>query len=246
MKNDASLPKLWNFYKTLSVFLISGGIILCFIRLHKFDSDAVKTYHKVKESRRGTIRKAKEKKENVPFSQEREGITRNIWIEDESGLRRQFFLSAVSAVAKTDDITKKSSVKEQYDKPKGFYQEEFFWENTDTGEKILFRDGNYVKATPPYRKVKERFLSKIVPMQRVRFFDATSGEWDPVENIFTAYGAFFHIVKIHGHEVPQSDQEGEVIAKGSSASISFSTENGTMKQIHSQGMKLHFIQGNNK
>jgi hypothetical protein len=243
---DKSFSPLWKKHCQLSCIIGTILLILYSITLFKIDDDAVAQYYKAKESRRSKIKKAKDQKEAVRFTQERTGISRNLWIEEEEGPRRQFFLKAVSAMAHASKDSKKTGLKELYDKPKGWFQEELYWEISDTGEKVMPQDGIWIRQTPPHQKIPENLVQKIVPVQRVRFFDAASGEWDPVRNTMTASGAFFSILKVMGHELPKNEHEGEIIARGTAAKIIFSFDKNGRKQVACRNVKLHLNQGNSK
>ena len=245
MKETAPSP-LWKRHGRIWGALAALLIVAYCIHSSKVDDAAVWQYYKVKESRRGKIKKAKEQNEEVKFSQERTGISRNLWIEEADGSRRQFSLKAASAIAKASKSSKKTGLIEVYDKPKGWFQEELYWEIADTGEKVVLQNDLWVRSAPPHQKIPENRYSQITPMQRVRFFDALSGEWNPTTNKMIATSAFFSILKVSGHELPKSETEGEVIAQGTANKIIFAFDKAGRKQVVCQGAKIHLNQGSNK
>ncbi len=244
--SDENPSPMWKKHCRLLGIVAGLAIVAYCISSYKIDNEDVAQYYKVKESRRGKIRKAKEKKENIECTQERTGITRALWIDEESGPRRQFFLKATSALASASNLSKKTGIKEVYDKPKGWFQEELYWVISDTGEKVSPQNDTWVRNAPPHQKIPERLYNKIVPMQRVRFFDAASGEWDPISNKMIATSAFFSVLKVNGHDLPKTENEGELIARGTANRIIFSFDKAGRKQVACQGVKLHLNQGTAK
>jgi hypothetical protein len=253
--NHSDLPPIWNRHKKIIALifaLIIGGYSISLVQI---DESAANQFYKAKESRRGKIRKAEEKKESVEFKQQRSGITRHFWIEEGKELRRQFFLTAISALAiagknipgenATPPVPEKSkrSFKEVYDKPKGWFQEDLYWVIKDTGDRVSLQEDVWVRQAPPHKKIPESLYDNIIPVQIVRFYDAVSGQWDPITNRLTAQGTFFSIVKILNHDIPKDEQSGELLAKGTANEITFSLDSNDKTQVSCKGVTMHLHQG---
>ena len=236
-------PHRWGFQKKVWGCAIALIFLLVIVKAWKIDETDVRKYEKVKESRRGAIRLAKERKETLSFTQERQGVSRNIWIQDPVGPRRQFFLEAASAQVSTSLTAKDPSMLESFVKPKGWFQEELFWEISSTGEQVIKQGNTWVKESSPHQAVAERLYPQIVPAQRVRFFDAQTAEWNPQINKLVANTAFFIVLKVPGHELPSSLDEGKVIARGNAQSMIFMFDKRGRQQVSCQGVKLHLNQG---
>lgn len=202
-------------------------------------------YHKAKESRRGELRKAKEGSGNVQLHQQRHGVVRSFWIQDPGGPRRQFFLEAQEADVGTSVQAKESSLKERFIQAKGCLQEELFWEVSSTHERVTKRGESWVKSVSPYRPLPERLYAEVIPVQRVRFFDAETAEWDPITNSLVAYSSFFCIVKMDGHDLP-SQPEGQVLTQGTARSITFLFDKKGHQHVTCQGVRLHCQPKNNQ
>ncbi len=108
----ASEPRRWRSQRWIWGLAIALVLITTLAKAYKIQESKALRFDKVKESRRGTIRLAKERKENLLFTQEREGVSRNLWIQDPAGPRRQFFLEAVSALVSTSVTSKTHSLVE--------------------------------------------------------------------------------------------------------------------------------------
>ena len=229
-----SQRRLWG----LLILLLLGVFIA---KSYRVKGSKVSKFDKVKESRRGQIRIAREKKQNLIITQERTGVTRHLWIQDAGGPRRQFFLEAISAEIRTGVLAK--SIKESFLKPKGWSQEELFWEVSSTGERVIKQGDKWVKESPPHKPIPERLIPQIVPAQRVRFFDAATAEWDPHSNQLVANTAFFSVLKVQGHELPSDPHAGHIIAQGTARSITFLFDKKGQQQVSCQGVKLHLNQG---
>lgn len=199
-------------------------------------------FEKAKESRRGTIRKAKENRETLVFTQQREGVVRRVWIQDPDGARRQFFLEATTAEISTSVSGGEHPLTEFFTKPKGCLQEELFWEVSSTGEKVVQDNDHWVRESPPHTVISEKLSRQIVPVQHVRFFDAQTATWDPSTNKLVANTAFFCVSKIPGHDLPDSWEAGQAIAKGTASSITFQFDKKGRQQVNCQGVKLHLNQ----
>lgn len=237
-------PQRWNTIRWIwSAVLIS----LCLFFLakgYRIKASKANYYYKEKEERRGQIRRAKEGKIRLKITQERYGVTRNIWMQDPMGGRRQFFLEAKSAEVGTLIHAKDTSLKETFFHAKGWFQEELFWEVRSTGERVIRRGDRWVKEVPPHRPVSEELYSEIAPGQRVRFFDAETAEWDPETNKLVANEAFFCVLKSEGHELPKTLSDGRVIARGTTHAITFSFDKKGHQQVFCQGVNLQLRQAN--
>jgi hypothetical protein len=245
-KAAAHEPHLWRAQRLIWGFLIALLLGVFIARGYRVRASEASQFDKVKESRRGKIRTARERKKHLMFKQHRTGVTRNLWIQDPTGPRRQFFLEAKSAEVSTSITSKAHSLKEFFFKPQGCLQEELFWEVSSTGERVLPQGDRWVRETAPHTAVPERLYRHIVPAQRVRFFDAATAEWTPETNELIAKNAFFSVLKIQGHDLPASSNTGHVIAKGTAQSITFLFDKNGRQQVSCQGVKLHLNQGASK
>ena len=239
----ASEPRRWRSQRWIWGLAIALVLITTLAKAYKIQESKALRFDKVKESRRGTIRLAKERKENLLFTQEREGVSRNLWIQDPAGPRRQFFLEAVSALVSTSVTSKTHSLVESFVKPKGWLQEELFWEVSSTGDRVTKQGNKWTKESPPHQTIPERLHQQIVPVQQVRFFDAATAEWNPDTNKLVANTAFFSVLKVQGHELPSDIHEGQVIAQGTAHSMTFLFDKKGRQQVSCQGVKLHLNQG---
>jgi hypothetical protein len=216
------------------------------MKIGKVQESKTEHFARVKESRRGTIRLARERKQTIIFTQDRQGVSRHVWIQEVPEMRRQFFLEAVSARASTSLTSKEPSLVESFVKPKGWLQEELFWEVESTGDRVMKRGDSWVREDPPHRSIPERLHSNIVPMQRVRFFEAATADWNPETNKLVANSAFFRVLKMPGHEVSALHQDGQVIAQGTAQAMTFLFDKQGRQQVNCQGVKLHLQQGATK
>ncbi len=216
-------------------------MVLLFSASYRIHQSKVKYYDKAKESRRGSIRKAREGKADLHFKQERFGVTRSIWMQDNFKVRRQFFLEADSAEGGASLSGKNSSFKETYAKPKGWLQEELFWELR--GEKVIPNGEGWVKEASPNSVISDEDQTKIIPMQHLRFFDAQTAEWNPETNHLVANSAYFCVLKLEGHELPQTLDMTKAIAKGTARSIRFAFDNKGKQQVSCQGVQIQLSKG---
>ncbi len=197
------------------------------------------TFYKEKEARRGKIRKAREGNGAFTLTQERIGVTRSYFLEDIVGGRRQFFLEADSAQVSSCVRKKNSSVKELFFQPKGWLQEDLFFEIASTGEKVIRKDDVWVTASLPHKPVPSRLYRDVVPMQQIRFFDAMTAEWTLATNELVAHTAFFSIIKAPGHELPLPVTGVKTLSKGTAQAITFSFDKKGRQVVKSEGVKLH-------
>jgi len=226
--------QLWKW----SIIILTLVLLITSYRIHQ---SKVKYYDKAKESRRGSIRKAREGREDLHLKQERFGVTRSIWMQDDFNVRRQFFLEADSAEGGASLSGKSSSFKETYAKPKGWLQEDLFWELR--GEKVVPHGEGWVKEDSVNSVISEKDYAKIVPMQHLRFFDAQTAEWDPETNHLIANSAYFCVLKLEGHELPQTLDMTKAIAKGTARSIRFAFDDKGKQQVSCQGVQLQLTKG---
>lgn len=243
MRNDPSEPHRWRAHRKIWTTIIGVVLVLFIVATYRVKESKALLFDKVKASRRGTIRTAKENKQTLVFKQQRVGVSRNVWIQDPDGPRRQFFLEADSAEVSTSVTTNSDPFKEFFFKPKGWLQEELFWEVSTTGDRVVRRGSLWVKDSPPHSVVPERLYRYVVPVQRVRFFDAATAQWDPAANKLVAETAFFSVLKVQGHDLPSDIRAGQVIAQGTASSITFLFDKKGRQQVSCQGAKLHLNQG---
>ena len=236
----------WRFQRKLWVLAIVAVFSLAAVKICKVKESKAECFTKVKESRRGTLRLAKERKQNIVFTQDRWGVSRHLWIQDPEGPRRQFFLEAASARVSTSLTSKAPTLVESFIKPKGWLQEELFWEVASTGDRVLKKGDTWVREAPPHRPIPEQLYQQVVPMQRVRFFDAATADWNPETNKLVANTAFFKVMKIPGHDMSPKRSEGQVIAEGSAHAMTFLFDKQGRQQVNCQGVKLHLHQGPTK
>lgn len=236
-------PSRWRsqrlFWSCLVTLLLAGTIA----KIYPVHKSKALHFDKVKQSRRGQIRKARENKKQLVFKQERIGVSRHLWIQDPAGPRRQFFLEASAAEVGTSILAKTTSLKESFVHPKGCLQEELFWEVSSTGDRVVKQDDRWVKENSPHQAVPERLYRQIVPVQRVRFFDAETAEWNPETNELVASTAFFSVLKVQGHDLPSTSAGGQIIAQGTARSITFLFDKKGRQQVSCQGVKLHLHEG---
>ena len=236
-------PRRWRIHRNVWSAFIGIVLVLFIVATYHVKESKACCFDKVKAARRGTIRTAKENKQTLTFKQQRTGVNRNVWIQDLDGLRRQFFLEAESAEVTTSVTTNSAPCTEVFSKPKGWLQEELFWEVSTTGEKVIRRGTLWVKDSPPHAAIAERLYQYVVPAQRVRFFDAITAQWDPATNKLVAKTAFFSVLKVPGHDLPSSINVGKVIAQGTADSITFMFDKKGRQQVSCQGAKLHLNRG---
>jgi len=225
--------QLWKW----AIIVVSTLLVITSYRIHQ---SKVKYYDKAKESRRGSIRKAREGRVNLQLKQERFGVTRSIWMQDNYDLRRQFFLEADSAEGGASLSGKNSSFKETYAKPKGWLQEELFWELR--GEKVLPHGEKWVRESSGTEIPKKEY-PKIIPMQHLRFFDSQTAVWDPDANSLVAHSAYFCVLRIEGHKIPQTLDMTKSIAKGTARSMTFAFDDKGRQQVSCQGVRLQLSKG---
>jgi hypothetical protein len=226
--------QLWKW----SIIIFTSVLLVTSYRIHQ---SKVKYYDKAKESRRGSIRKAREGRADLHLKQERFGVTRSIWLQDNFKLRRQFFLEADSAEGGASLSGKTSSFQETYANPKGWLQEELFWELR--GERVVPDGERWVKESSPNSVISEKDYIKIIPMQHLRFFDAKTAEWDPETNRLVANSAYFCVLKLEGHELPQTLDMTKAVAKGTARSIHFAFDNKGKQHVSCQGVQLQLSKG---
>ena len=238
--------KRW--YSHLAVWKWSLGF-LCLLLIaltYRVHESKAERFDKVKASRRGAIRTAKEKKQTIVFTQHRTGVSRNVWIQEPEGERRQFFLEATSAEVSTSILAKENPLTEIFTAPKGCLQEELFWEVSSTGERVVSDKDRWVRASPPHSVISEKYVREIVPVQRVRFFEAKTATWDPGTNKLVANITSFRVLKLPGHDLPKETDTGQTIAAGTATSIIFQFDKKGRQQVNCQGVKLHLNQGATK
>ena len=221
--------------------LVLLPVVLFFVSLRHISNSKSLLFDKVKQSRRGAIRKARERKQPITFQQERKGVSRSIWIPEENGTRRQFFLLADRAIVDTTIGPKTALIKETFASPCGWLQEELFWEVSTTGEQVLLKGGHWVRASNESQQVPRKNVELIRPMQKVRFFSAETAEWDPQKNVLTAHAATFKIVRAEGHEVSQDFAEKhdkEAVVRGTARALVFAFDKKGGQQVNCQGVKI--------
>lgn len=240
---DQNIPQRWRIVSFICFFIVFFIAIIFIVRGCEVKEYKAEKFHKEKEARRGKIRKAREGREKVAFTQQRFGVVRSCFLEDPSGLRRQFFLEAKSAEISTSYIEKKSTVKEVFFQPKGWLQEELFYEVSSTGEKVVQKNDMWVSASPPHRPISNHLYREVSPMQQLRFFDAVTAEWVLDTNELVAKDAFFSIIKAPGHELPNDLNIGKTLSKGTARAITFAFDKKGRQIVKSEGVKLHLSPG---
>lgn len=239
MTHNSGHPRRWYLTSvvwTACVFLLLAFFVMKNYRVHEHKAE---TFYKEKEARRGKIRKAREGKEAYSITQERLGVTRSCYLEDLEGLRREFFLKAKAAHISSSVTEKQSVVKELFFEPKGWLQEELFFEISSTGEKVIRKDETWVTASVPHKAIPSRLYRDVMPMQQIRFFDAVTAEWTHSTNELVAHKALFSIIKAPGHELPSQLDTGKTLSRGTAEAIIFSFDKKGRQIIKSEGVKLH-------
>lgn len=239
MRNRSPTPRRWRLTTCAFATVLFLILILFVVKHHKVKEYKAGTFYKEKEARRGKIRKAREGNGSLSLTQERFGVTRSCFLEDASGSRRQFFLEASSAQISSSVTEKTSKIKELFYQPKGWLQEELFFEISSTGEKVLRKDDTWVTASIPHKPIPSRLYREVVPMQQVRFFDAKTAEWTLDTNDLVAHTAFFSIIKAPGHELTPPFEGGKTLSKGTAQAITFSFDKKGRQIVKSEGVKLH-------
>ena len=234
-----SFAHRWQAHRKLWIGAISLALALFVITTYHVRESKALRFDKVKAARRGTVRTAKENKQTLVIKQQRAGVSRSVWIQDPDGPRRQFFLEAESAEVSAPVTSSTEPCTECFSKPKGWLQEELFWELSTTGEKVVRRGDAWVKDSPSHAAIPDRLCQNIVPVQRVRFFDAATAQWDTTSNKLVAQESFFRVLKASGHDTPVDPSTGKVIAEGTANSITFMFDKKGRQQVSCQGAKLH-------
>jgi len=237
----STISRAWKVQHRLWTWTLIIITTLLFAATYHVNGSRVRYYDKTKESRRGAIRKAKEGKSNLLVKQERFGVTRSIYIEDNYDLRRQFFLEADKAEGGATVNGKNSDFKERFTKPKGWLQEELFWELN--GSRVIPKGHYWVWEANPTKRVNEKEYGNIVPMQHLRFFDAQTGDWSPDANKLIAHTADFCVLKLEGHALPEHLDQGKILAKGTARSVTFAFDEKGKQQVTCQGVQVRLNQG---
>jgi hypothetical protein len=230
-------PRSWFTQRLIWGAAILFLTLIFVVRSYPIQEDKAQHFSKAKEARRGKIRLAKEGKRVLNFTQQRFGVSRLLWIQDEEGLRRQFFLEAPEAKVGALINASTSTFQEVFSHPKGWLQEELFWEIASTGERVVRRGTRWVREGSN-QPVPESLYRDIVPAQKARFFDAETAEWNPLTNQLVAHTAFFSILKAKGHDLPTSTADGLVLAEGTTQSITFLFDKTGRQHVCCQGVKL--------
>ena len=230
-------PRSWFVQRLIWGVSIVSLFLIFVVRSYPIQEDKALHFSKAKEARRGKIRLAREGKGALNFTQQRFGVSRLLWIQDEEGLRRQFFLEAAEAKVGAFVNATVSTFQETFSHPKGWLQEELFWEIASTGERVVRRGTRWVKEGSS-QPVPESLHRDIVPAQKARFFDAKTAEWNPVTNQLVAHTAFFSILKARGHDLPTSTSDGLVLAEGTAQSITFLFDKTGRQHVSCQGVTL--------
>jgi hypothetical protein len=226
-------PKL--FFSFLILFVTSFFVIK---HLHVNESK-IREYEKIRQERRGKIRKARENKEKVTFQQEREGVTRQLFIPDESG-RRQFFLEAHGAHIDLSVQGKKKVITETFFHPKGWLQEKLFWIIPSSKEKVIMKENVWVYESHPENKVPENLIPDIIALQEVRIFDADQAVWNLESNELVSTKSNFFIVQALGHDLFKNLDKGTILSKGFADSMTLSFDKQGHEKLSCQSMKLDF------
>ncbi len=215
-----------------------------------------KKYYKAKESRRGSLRKAKEQKKAIQLHQEREGVTRQLFLENDAPSsnmpRREFFLEADSADIKLELQSKDYVTIECFERPRGWFQEEIYWILESTLERVIPLRINkgvssdtlgdqviWVYEADQSKKVEEEKTVEISPRQRVRYFDAGRAEWNFMTNVLTAYMVSFCIVDVPGHTPTRLIDPQSILMEAEAETSTFNFQAPSDQEVVvSTGMKL--------
>ncbi len=230
-------PRSWHIQRWIWTLTFVGLAALFVVRSYPIQERKASYFSKQREARRGKVRLAREGKGDFAFTQQRIGVTRQLWIEDDQGSRRQFFLTAPSAQFSALVSLGTTTFLEEFASPKGWLQEELYWEIPSTGDRVVQRGTRWVKEGTN-QPVPESLYQNIVPVQRARFFDAQSAEWNPITNQLVGHTAFFSILKVRGHDLPSSTKDGTVLAEGTTQTITFHFDKTGQQHVLCQGVKL--------
>jgi len=224
----------WILHKKLWAYFLTFCLTTILISTYRVKKSDAREYDQTKASRRGTLRKAREGKENFKFKQQRFGVTRSIWIQDESEIRRQFFLEAKRAEGGAAIANKTPSFNEIFHTTKGWLQEELFWEYQ--GERVERRGSEWVYSNSPNKSLEK--AASPTPMQHLRFFDAEQADWNPTSNTLVAHTSNFCVLKIEGHSLPTNLDNANVMARGKAKSLTFSFDSHGHEQVTCQGVQI--------
>ncbi|MGR3951557.1 MAG: hypothetical protein QRY74_01360 [Chlamydia sp.] len=238
-----------NSLKVFFVLLFLFLLLLSFRTLFIVQESKAQEYYKACASRRGKLRDAKKEKKTITFHQERIGVVRQLWIEEASSpirLQREFYIEADQAELNAMIKSKENSIVETFQFPKGWLQEELYWEIVSTKERVIpnvnekgqivgwaYIDGAKNSVDPTYQ-------DEIVPRQRTRYFDAAKADWDVETHEMTAYVVRFCIAELYGHEPKREIDRSEIILDGLAETmrLSFSGDS-REKMVETTGSQLH-------
>lgn len=230
-------PRSWQVQRWIWKATFLCLVTIFVIKSYPIQESKANYFSRAKEARRGKIRLAREGKGDFDFTQHRFGVTRLLWIEDEEGLRRQFFLTAPSATVSAIVKPGSTSFLEVFLKPRGWLQEELYWEIPSTGDRVVRRGTRWLKEGSS-QAIPESLYKEVLPVQKARFFNAETAEWNPLTNELVAKTAFFSILKVQGHELPSSTKDGVVLAEGNTQTITFHFDKTGQQHVSCQGVKL--------
>ncbi len=240
-----ALSKKHGFHAFLAIVFVSL-IGFSLTELLTVKESKTKEYYKARASRRGDIRKAKDSKKTISLHQERMGVVRQLWLDNEAtGSSREFYMEASHADVIADIKPKAMTALETFQSPKGWFQEELYWEIPETKEKV-FPEYNetgeferWVYEGTEKRAVEIGLYDEISPKQRIRYFDAAKAEWNLVTNQMVAYIVSFCIVEMPGHTPTRIIDPSYVVVEGSAESMTFFFSKGdAQKGVETTGMKL--------
>ena len=234
MKRATSANRL---FLVLSLLLLIG-IALKLSSVHEKDLDY---YTKAKSSRRGEVRKAKESKKSMTFSQQRQGVQRTLWFDETNGIRRQFHLEANEAVVDLVMAPSGLEPQETFFSPHGWLQQKVGWQMPD-GEEIE-KEGDSFCYSKTKRPLSEAMIETKVPFQVVRYYDAAKAIWDINHDTLTLYKVIFTDFRKMDHSGTFDTAEGQQILKGFADEMTFHFKASGKEEVTSTGLKLKLVQG---
>ena len=219
----------------LSLLLLIGISVQTFrVRQQDFDY-----YYKEKFARRGEIRKAKEKKKTLSFSQQRSRVLRSLWFDEKEGERRQFHLQASLALFDLRLTPNGPFPQETFLRPHGWLQEKIGWELIPSEEEVEQKNGIW-KRVKTKRRLAEKEQENIRPFQLFRYYDATKAVWDIQKNIVTLFQVHFTDFKKQDHGSVFDFLQARVLMKGYAEEMTFHFKESEKEEISSKGFKIHF------
>lgn len=225
----------------LFLFLACVLVVLIVIKLSGVQEKDLDYYTKAKTSRRGEVRKAKENKKSMTFSQQRQGVYRSLWFDEVNGIRREFHLEANEAVVDLVMAPSDLQPQETFFRPHGWLQQKVGWQTAE-GEEIE-KEGDSFRYIKSKRPLSETMSEARVPFQVVRYYDAAKAIWDINNDLLTLYKINFTDYRKQDHSGSFDISEAKEILQGYADEMRFHFKASGKEEITSTGLKLKLVQG---